>query len=195
MISDARTLQILAWPTDAEHWHVDPDTGRRCWVHPTARIASTAILGDQTLIHAGATIAGHVTLGPRCTIAAHARIGAHSTLTADVAIGENTRLGPRCTLGEHTSIGAHSTIAADVTIGPHSTIAERVSIGRGASIGYGCKLGHKAIVHAGGVLPERFELPELYIYRTDLYMMTERGRVQISGARPKYNLRRLAKVI
>jgi carbonic anhydrase/acetyltransferase-like protein (isoleucine patch superfamily) len=92
-------------------------------------------------------------------------------------------------------MGAHSTIAADVVIGPHSTLAEHGSIGRGARVGYGCKLGHKSIAHAGGELPERFELPELYIYRTDLYMMTERGRVQISGARPKYNLRRLAKVI
>lgn len=195
MISDARTLQILAWPTDAEHWHVDPDTGRRCWTHPSARIASTASLGDQTIIHAGATIAGHVKLGSRCTIATSARIGAHSTLTADVTVGEYARLGPRCTIGEHASLGAHSVIAADVTIGPHSALAERVSIGRGASIDYGCKLGHKSIVHAGGALPDRFELPELYVYRTNLYMMTERGRVQISGARPKYNLRRLAKVI
>ena len=195
MISDARTLQILAWPTDAEHWHVDPDTGRRCWAHPTARIASTTSLGDQTIIHAGAIIAGHVKLGPRCTLGEYARIGAHSTLTADVAVGEHVRLGPRCIIGEYASIGAHSVIAADVSIGAHSTLAEKVSIGRGAVIGYGCKLGRKSAVHAGGVLPERFELPELYIFRTDLYMMAERGRVQISGARPKYNLRKLAKTL
>ena len=195
MISAARTLEILAWPTDAEHWHVDPDTGRRCWVHPTARIASTASLGDRAIIHAGAVIAGHVTLDPRCTVGEYARIGAHSTLAADVAIGPHTKLAPRCTVGEYARIGAHSTLAADVAIGPHSDISARVSIGRGAVIGYGCKLGHKSIVHAGGEMPDRFELPELYVYRTNLYMMTERGRVQISGARPKYNLRRLAKVV
>ena len=195
MISDARTLQILAWPTDPEHWRVDPNSGRRCWVHPTARIASTVILGDRVIIHEGATIAGHVTIGARCTIAAHAHIGAHSTLAADVAVGEHVKIAPRCTLGEYVKIGAHSVIAADVAIGPHSTLGEYVKIGRGAVIGHGCKLGYNSAVHAGAGLSNYFDLPAAYIYRTDLYMMTERGRVQISGARSKYNLRKIAKTL
>ena len=80
-------------------------------VHPTAVVHSSARLGQDVWIAAGAVI------------------------NQDSDIGDNTRIGPGCAVGAGVRIGRACQIYPNVTIYPGTTLGDRVIVHAGAVLG------------------------------------------------------------
>ena len=132
-------------------------------VHPSAVIATTAMvgagasIGPCTIIGEGARIGGRTSLGAGCAVGAGAVIGSHCTLHANVTIYDGVRIGDRAVIHSGAVIGADGfgfvlngdhyekfpqigrvEIGNDVEIGANSCI-DRAALGV-TSIGDGTKL-------------------------------------------------------
>jgi len=80
-------------------------------VHPSAVVASDAVLGEAVSIQAHAVIAAGVRVGARCVVGANCFIGEQTT------IGDDTRLYPLVTVRERSVIGARVIIHSGAVIG------------------------------------------------------------------------------
>lgn len=80
--------------------------------HPTAVIASDALIGKNVTIGAHSSIGSGVTigdnsfLGPNVVIENHAKIGENTIIHAQVFVGHNCQIGNQCILHPHTTIGS-----------------------------------------------------------------------------------------
>jgi UDP-3-O-[3-hydroxymyristoyl] glucosamine N-acyltransferase len=79
-------------------------------IHPSAAVASTAVLGE------GVALDAHV------CVASGARIGARTVLYAGVYIGRDASIGPDCVLYPHVSIRERVTLGARGIIHANSTL-------------------------------------------------------------------------
>jgi UDP-N-acetylbacillosamine N-acetyltransferase len=104
-------------------------------VHPRSSIESDTILGEGSLVAAGAVLSVSVTIGQNVIINTHATIdhgcrvadGAHvapgATLGGDVSVGRGALVGmgsvilPKCTIGEGAVVGAGAVVLQDVPAG------------------------------------------------------------------------------
>jgi len=87
-------------------------------IHPSAVVASTAVLGND------------VSIGPLAVV------------DDDVAIGAGTKIGGGCYLGREASLGEGCTIHPNVTIRERCTLGNRVIVQPGAVIG-SCGFGYE----------------------------------------------------
>lgn len=91
-------------------------------IHPSAIIASTAVIGRGVQIMAGAVIQ------PGVTIKENSIINTSASVDHDTLIGEHTHISPgvticgSVTIGESVFIGAGATVVHQVEIGNHSVI-------------------------------------------------------------------------
>jgi UDP-3-O-[3-hydroxymyristoyl] glucosamine N-acyltransferase len=82
-------------------------------VHPTAIVASDAVLG------AGVSVGAYAVVGPRSRVGTSSTIMPHVTIGADVAIGAHglihagVRIGDRVTIGDRVIIHANAVIGSD----------------------------------------------------------------------------------
>ena len=103
-------------------------------VDPTASVASTASLGEGTVICAGALV------------------------------GARARLGRLACVNKGAIVGHHDELADYVTLGPGSTLCGNVTVEAGAFVGAGAVVNHKisiganAVVGSGSVV--RRDVPE-----------------------------------
>ncbi|PNK61376.1 UDP-3-O-(3-hydroxymyristoyl)glucosamine N-acyltransferase [Psychrobacter sp. FDAARGOS_221] len=88
-----------------------PDAANELFIHPTAQIADTAVLGDN------------VHIGPFCVIG------------EQVQIGTGTQLKSQVHIEAHAQIGEHCVIYPNVFIGHRCQIGNRARLYPGASIG------------------------------------------------------------
>jgi UDP-3-O-[3-hydroxymyristoyl] glucosamine N-acyltransferase len=104
-------------------------------VHPSANVASDAVIGEGASIQAHAVISSGVRIGARCVIGANCFIGEQST------IGDDTRLYPLVSIRERSVIGARVIIHSGAVIGSD-----------GFGYDFDAKTGrHVKIVHTGYV--------------------------------------------
>jgi UDP-perosamine 4-acetyltransferase len=96
--------------------------------HPSAVVASTALLGDATVVFAGAVI------NP------HARVGRNVILNTASVIEHD------CVVGDHTHISPGALLAGGVQIG------EGTHVGIGAIVIQGVRIGANAMIGAGAVV-------------------------------------------
>lgn len=91
--------------------------------HPSAVIASDAVLGEGAQIMAGAVIQ------PSCRIGRNAIVNTHATVDHDCTIGDHAHLSPGVTLsggvavGEGTHIGTGATVIQGISIGKRCLVA------------------------------------------------------------------------
>ncbi|HEY1998441.1 UDP-3-O-(3-hydroxymyristoyl)glucosamine N-acyltransferase [Paraburkholderia sp.] len=97
-----------------------------------ARVAQTFI--DLAAPKAAPGVHASATIDPSAKIAPSAVIGPHVTIEAGVVIGEHVRLDANVVIGRGTQIGACSHLYPNV------------------AVYYGCKIGERAIIHAGAVI-------------------------------------------
>lgn len=137
-------------------------------IHPTADVASSASIGDQTFIWNYAQVREHCTIGAGCI------------LGRGVYIDVNVRIGNNCKIQNNVSIFHGVTIEDGVFVGPHTCftndmkprainpdgtlksaqdwIVTSTSVKRGASIGAnativcGVTIGEWALIGAGSVV-------------------------------------------
>ncbi|RMF04379.1 MAG: UDP-3-O-(3-hydroxymyristoyl)glucosamine N-acyltransferase [Bacteroidetes bacterium] len=124
-------------------------------------ISASAVIGEGTVIEAGAHVGHHVTIGKNCYIQAGAYIGDHSVLGDEVIVqagavigtdafyykrvGEDFvkwRAGGRVVLEDRVDIGANCTInrgvSSDTRIGRGTKLDSLVQIGHDTKVGAHC---------------------------------------------------------
>ncbi len=94
-------------------------------IHPTACIATTAQIGEGTLIYEQASVGGDALIGNDCII------------NTGAIVSHN------CKIGSHTRISPGAMLAGNVTVG------ENALIGMGTTIYMGVKIGANAIIANG----------------------------------------------
>jgi len=107
-------------------------------VHPTALVASDAMLGKD------------VSIGPHVVVAPGVQLGDGTVLEAGVKVGENTTIGKACRIDANVVIYHNCIIGNNVWIQANSTIG---------STGFGYKFvggRHTLIPHNGNVVIEDF---------------------------------------
>jgi sugar O-acyltransferase (sialic acid O-acetyltransferase NeuD family) len=92
-------------------------------IHPTARIARTASVGEGTIVSAGVIVAAHTRIGRHVLlnrgvlIGHHSQIGEHCSIMPGANIAGNTRIGPA------TYVGMSAVVLDNLTVGGHCVIA------------------------------------------------------------------------
>jgi len=99
-----------------------------CLIHPRANIATRSILGNGTVVMAGATINVDVNVGQHCIINTNASIDHDCIIEDFVHLSPNVALAGNVHVGEGTHVGIGACIIQGITIG------KWVKIGAGAVI-------------------------------------------------------------
>lgn len=117
-------------------------------------------IADDAFVAPGAVVIGNV------TVASQASIWFNTTVRGDIA---TIAVGARSSVQDgtvvHVNVDAPTVIGEDVTIG-HGALIHGTRIEDGAMIGMGAivlsysTVGRNAVIAAGALIPERFEVPE-----------------------------------
>lgn len=102
---------------------------RKTTIHPTALIASTAILGEGTVVGPRVIIEDNVVIGAHCTIEANA------VIESAVVMGDHNYIGYGAIIGNRPQDLKYAGESSQVVIGAHNQIREYVTINRGTKGG------------------------------------------------------------
>lgn len=91
-------------------------------VHPTASVASTAIIEEGTLVCAQAVVNPYAKVGKHCIINSGAIVEHHCVIRDFVHIAPNATLGGGVYIGEGTLIGLSSTVLLRKRIGENCVV-------------------------------------------------------------------------
>ena len=94
-------------------------------VHPTAHVSRTALLGEGTIVSAGAIVG------------ARTAIGRHCILNRGVLVGHHTEVGDHCTLNPGANVAGRLTLGDKVFVGMGAKVLGELHVGPGAVIGAG----------------------------------------------------------
>ncbi len=99
-----------------------------CAVHPRATVSPSAVIGEGSVVMAGASINAEATIGRHCIINTNASVD-HECLIGDyVHISPNAALCGNVEVGEGTHIGAGATVIPGVRIGRWCTIGAGATV-------------------------------------------------------------------
>ncbi|HEV3476924.1 MAG TPA: DapH/DapD/GlmU-related protein [Rubrobacteraceae bacterium] len=97
--------------------------------HPGAYVSEAAIIGDGSVVAAGAivhpdaAVGSHCFLGPRSVVDRDAEVGAGTWISAGAIVGPGARIGARVALGQNSSVERKAVVDADVEIGALQHVA------------------------------------------------------------------------
>jgi sugar O-acyltransferase (sialic acid O-acetyltransferase NeuD family) len=97
-------------------------------VHPTAYSSAEAIVGDGTVLAAGAVVhpdaavGSHCYVGPGAVVDRDAVVGAGAWVSAGVVVGPGARVGARAVLGQNASVGRKAVVEGDAKVAPLTSI-------------------------------------------------------------------------
>ncbi|MGB8399279.1 acetyltransferase [Bradyrhizobium sp.] len=94
-------------------------------IHPSAVIASSAVIGGGSVVCPHALVSADATVGRLVTINVHS------------SVGHDVTLGDYCTLSAHVDVTGAVAVGKKVFFGSGATVVPRISIGDGAIIGAG----------------------------------------------------------
>jgi sugar O-acyltransferase (sialic acid O-acetyltransferase NeuD family) len=103
------------------------------FIHPTAFVDSSAIVGQGCCIGPHAVLEQRTTIGPNVfiyggvNISHDSEIGAHTFIAPSVAVAGFARIGSRCFLGLHSTIVERVRIVDDVVVGASSLVLHQLS--------------------------------------------------------------------
>ena len=97
-------------------------------VHPSATVAADVVLGDGSLVCAGAVI------NPATRIGQLAIINTSASVDHDCSIGAGVHIAPGAHLGGHVTVGDQTLIGLGAAIKPGVHIGARVTVGVGAAV-------------------------------------------------------------
>jgi carbonic anhydrase/acetyltransferase-like protein (isoleucine patch superfamily) len=126
-------------------------------IHPTARIASTAVLEGNVHIGAHSRVLHGTILSAGDGVI---ELGAHA-IVMEQAVLRATKRFP-LSIGDHCLIGPHSSISG-AKIGDRVFIGTGASVFPGASIGSGSEVRVNAVVHLRTVLGEGSTVPIAWV--------------------------------
>jgi sugar O-acyltransferase (sialic acid O-acetyltransferase NeuD family) len=105
-----------------------PNSRFETLIHPSAKIFSTAKVGDGCIIHYGTVIFNHTQIEDFCVIAANC------VIAVDNLIGKGALLGSNITTTTNVKIGNYSFIGSSTSIGENIEIEPGAQIGMGSLI-------------------------------------------------------------
>jgi acetyltransferase EpsM len=91
-------------------------------IHPTSIVSQNAIIGEGTVICAGAIVQPDVKIGKLCIINTNSNIDHESIICDFVNINPSATLCGNVSIGNNTVIGANSTIIEKIKIGSYNVI-------------------------------------------------------------------------
>ena len=92
-------------------------------VHPEAYVSEAAVVGDGSVVAAGAivhpdaAVGSHCFLGPQSVVDRDAEVGAGTWISAGAIVGPGARLGATVVLGQNSSVGRKAVVDGEVEIG------------------------------------------------------------------------------
>ena len=118
-----------------------PETGKRCYIAPTAAVIGDVSMGDDVSVWFGAAVRGD---------------------SASITIGEGTNIQDNATV--HCGVGAPAVLGRNVSVGHnavvHSAVLEDgVLVGIGAVVLDGAVVGEGSIVAAGALVTKDARIP------------------------------------
>jgi mannose-1-phosphate guanylyltransferase len=112
-----RRVETEVEPTDAEA-AILIEAG--CEIDGSAAIGPRAVIGEGSVIRAGARVAGSV-LDSGCTVAADARVEG-AILARGVEVGPRARVAPGAVLGEGSRVAEGAAVATDARVDPEAEV-------------------------------------------------------------------------
>jgi acetyltransferase EpsM len=91
-------------------------------VHPSARISSTSVAGEGSILSAGAIVAAHTTLGRHVLANRGALVGHHTRVGDYVSIQPGANVAGACTVGEGAYIGMSAVVLDHLSVGAHAIV-------------------------------------------------------------------------
>jgi sugar O-acyltransferase (sialic acid O-acetyltransferase NeuD family) len=97
-------------------------------VHPAAYLSAEAVVGDGTVLTAGAVVhpdaavGSHCYVGPGAVVDRDAVVGAGTWVSAGVVVGPGARVGARAVLGQNASVGRKAVVGDDAEVRPLTSI-------------------------------------------------------------------------
>jgi sugar O-acyltransferase (sialic acid O-acetyltransferase NeuD family) len=88
-------------------------------VHPTAFVSAASVVGDGTVLAAGAVVhpdaavGSHCYVGPRSVVDRDAVLGAGAWVSSGAVVGPGARVGARAVLGQNCSVGRKAVLGED----------------------------------------------------------------------------------
>jgi sugar O-acyltransferase (sialic acid O-acetyltransferase NeuD family) len=92
-------------------------------LHPQATVGSDVVIGDGTIMCAGARVTTNV------------RLGCHVHINPNATVGHDTTLGDFVSLNPGASVSGDCVIESDVLIGVAGVILNGLTVGSGATVG------------------------------------------------------------
>src|SRR3712207_1035058 len=92
-------------------------------VHPEAYVSDAAVVGDGSVVTAGAivhpdaAVGSHCFLGPRSVVDRDAEVGAGAWISAGAIVGPGAQVGARVVLGQNSSVDRKAVVGGDSEIG------------------------------------------------------------------------------
>ena len=98
-------------------------------VHPEAYVSEAAVVGDGSVVAAGAivhpdaAVGSHCFLGPRSVVDRDAEVGAGTWISAGAIVGPGAGLGARVVLGQNSSVERKAVVGGGVGSGALRPVA------------------------------------------------------------------------
>ena len=96
--------------------------------HPAAYVSAEAVIGDGTVLAAGAVVhpdaavGSHCYVGPGAVVDRDAVIGAGAWISAGALVGPGAQVGARSVLGQNASVGRKAVLAEDAEVAALSSV-------------------------------------------------------------------------
>lgn len=100
-------------------------------IHPAAYVSAEAVVGDGTVLAAGAVVhpdaavGSHCYVGPQAVVDRNAVVGAGVWLSAGAAVGPGARVGVRAVLGQNSSVGRKAAVEDGAEVAELSSVMGR----------------------------------------------------------------------
>ncbi len=146
---DAAGSRVLGTVTALDE--MDPDWAVVIAVgSPTARAAIDARVAPgrnrPVLVHPAATVGAGVLLGEGTVVAAGARLSTAITVGRHVHVDQNATVGHDAVLGDYSRLNPQACVSGSVTVGPRALVGANATVLQGLSVGAGSTVGAGAVV-------------------------------------------------
>jgi sugar O-acyltransferase (sialic acid O-acetyltransferase NeuD family) len=99
--------------------------------HPAAYVSADAVVGDGTVLAAGAVVhpdaavGSHCYVGPGAVVDRDAMVGAGVWVSAGVVVGPGAQVGARAVLGQNASVGRKVILREDARVAALTSVEEK----------------------------------------------------------------------
>ena len=92
-------------------------------VHPGARIAPSATLGEGTIVSAGVVVGAHTTVGRHVILNRGVLVGHHTEIGDHASVMPGANVAGNCRIGAAVYVGMGAIVLDNLSVGAHSLVA------------------------------------------------------------------------